>query len=79
MKHNLRTPTGQFAPISAVRPLNVVPGRLYAWKGIPVRAKAGNANGYRHVSAHKVLNGFVPEAELTLIGKNDVQAYLKKA
>lgn len=75
MKQN-RNSLGQFT--SVPQTLNIVPGRLYAWKGIPVRAKAGNANGYRHVSAHKVLNGFVPESELSIITKNEVQAYLSK-
>ena len=57
----------------------IVPGRLYAWKGTVIRAGRLASNNFRHVKVHNLLHGFVPDVELTPITKRIVEAYLALA
>jgi hypothetical protein len=76
-KHNVRSnTTGRFVPQKQV---NVVPGRLYSYKGVVVRAKKLCSNGLRFVSSHKKLNGFVRDEELRPIDPTTVRSYLENA
>lgn len=63
---------------AAFTPEKIVAGRLYAFKGITVRALA-LLNGKRLISAHKALVGTVDDSELTLITPKTVEGYLKNA
>jgi hypothetical protein len=83
MKHNFRDTSGKFTP---VKPTNIVPGRLYGYRGTVVRAgkDVQRVRTYpetvkRHVSVHKTLFGFVDETELVNVGARRVAQYLKKA
>lgn len=74
MKHLKRSKeTGRFIPKNIP---NVVPGRLYSYKGVIVRAKRLCNNGLRFVTFHKTLNGFVPDSQLSTISREKVQEYL---
>jgi hypothetical protein len=81
-KHILRDKTGKFR---STKPAAIVAGRLYGFRGIPVRA--GNDRQHavqgsdvlRHVTCHKMLHGFVPEAELKVIDQTVVKQYLQQA
>ncbi len=59
--------------------ISIVPGRLYSYKNTIVRARQRCRNGLRHVSFHRLLNGFVRDSELELISKQEVEEYLKEA
>lgn len=74
-----RDSNGRFAVRPRTQSVNIVPGRLYDYRGSVVRAARKCSNGKRHVSFHKQLHGFVDENELRLIGKNKVKSYLRKA
>lgn len=83
MKHDLRDSTGRFRKV----PKNptIVSGRLYGYRGAVVRAGGDRQRDFnhdivlRHVTFHKTLHGFVPESELSVIGKGAVKQYLQKA
>jgi hypothetical protein len=56
----------------------IVAGRLYGFKDLIVRA--GHVeNGLRFISAHNILFGFTPEADLYKIDKSKVNSYLSNA
>jgi hypothetical protein len=81
MRHNLRSSlTGKYissrSVISKSKPSTIRPGSLYGYKGAVVRAGQPVPNGMRHVSFHKQLHGFVPEADLRLIPVEKVEEYL---
>lgn len=59
--------------------ISIVNGRLYNWKGIPVRAIKQFSNGKRLVSCHKVLFGLVSDSELGILDTQEVEEYLKNA
>lgn len=63
--------------ITCIPAKQVVPGRLYYFKGTVVRAGKKASNNLRHVSVHKVLHGFVNDDELFLINKAGVEQYLQ--
>ena len=81
-KHNLRDKTGKFR---STKPAAIVAGRLYGFRGIPVRAgndrqqMAQTSDVLRHVTCHKMLHGFVPESELKVIDQTVVKQYLQQA
>jgi hypothetical protein len=88
--HSYRNSKGQFAtrPRSTNRAARakqneneIVPGRLYAYKDITVRAigKTLDSNFRRLVSFHKTLFGLVKDSELKKIGGTKVEKYLKNA
>ena len=74
--YNFRDKFGRFAKRT---PQTIVAGRLYGYRGSIVRAGQKCNNGKRHVSFHKQIHGFVDEAELQLIDRNEVQSYLQNA
>ena len=74
--YNFRDKAGRFAKRT---PQAIVPGRLYGYRGTIVRAGQKTSNCKRHVSFHKQLHGFVNDAELQLINRDEVQTYLRKA
>ena len=77
MRHLKRSKTtGRFVPKNVT---TVVPGRLYSYKGVVVRAKNLCNNGLRFITSHKKLNGFVRDEELTIIDKDRVREYLQNA
>lgn len=67
-----RAKNGKFASTSRSR---VVAGRLYSFKGIPVRA-GHLEGGRRFISVHKTLFGFAFDQELEKIDKSKVNHYL---
>ena len=75
MTNIFRDRLGRFAR-RPVTPVQVVPGRLYDYKGTVVRAKSLCHNGKRHVSFHKQLHGFVEDKDLKIIDRNRVKDYL---
>ena len=87
MRYNFRDSLGRFAVrpylIPTTPSLKIVPGRLYGYKGIVVRAghlygkSSGNPKWF--VCFHKTLCGFVDTKELTLIDKARVSEYLSYA
>lgn len=80
--HSLRAKDGKFR---SKTPQAIVTGRLYGYKGIPVRAGSDRQHSLqgsdilRHVTCHKLLHGFVPEKDLVIIPKEKVAAYLQGA
>lgn len=87
MKYNVRnTKTGQFMKRSQNKNTKVtkhkqacqiVPGRLYGYRGAIVRAGQVAQNGMRHVNLHKQLHGFVRDSQLEFISQALVASYLK--
>jgi hypothetical protein len=65
--------------ISCIPAKNVVPGRLYYFKGAVVRAGRKTSNDLRHISFHKQLHGFVKDEELFLVNKTGITQYLQNA
>lgn len=86
MQHNLRSKiTGRFisTPPKA-KSIQIVSGRLYGFKGAVVRATGAtltrvNEPQKRYVTFHKTLAGFVPENELQVVSREEVQKYLTHA
>lgn len=70
-----RTSDGKFASL-----FNIVPGRLYNFKGATVRAlQKDTKRGKRLVSFHKTLFGFVTDKELQKVDRRRVNNYLAAA
>lgn len=69
-RYDLFSPTGE---------MEIVPGRLYDYRGTTVRAGQTCRNGLRHVQIHKMVHGFVPDWELGFIDKSRVEQYLERA
>lgn len=74
MKYNFRDQSGKFT----IKPKNgtVVPGRLYEYNGVVVRAGKLLRNKKRLVQYHRQLNGFVSDKDLKFIDKDKVNQYL---
>jgi hypothetical protein len=70
MKKQPRNAKGQF--ISS----RIKPGCLYSFNGVVVRAKSLCSNGLRHITCHKVLNGFCHDNELEPVDTQKVNKYL---
>ncbi len=70
MKNQPRNSKGQFVSSE------IKAGRLYSFNGVVVRAKSLCSNGLRHISCHKVLNGFCRDNELRPISGKRVNDYL---
>ena len=87
--HNLRNSKGRFTPKLSVRrapngrfasPFEIVPGRLYNFKGSTVRAlQKDTKTNTRLISVHKTLFGFVRDNELQKIDTRKVKKYLEVA
>jgi len=85
--YNNRNSLGKFTRRLAVKrdsngkfisPFDVVNGRLYGYKQIPVRAHKLE-NGHRLISFHKTLFGFCKDEDLTKINIRKVKNYLAEA
>ncbi len=59
--------------------INIVPGRLYSWRGNVVRAGRPTSNNLRHCKIHGIFHGFVSDSALELIPKSAVKQYLALA
>lgn len=85
--YNIRNSKGQFTrPVARAydgkftSPFEIVPGRLYNFKGATVRAlKKDIKTDARLVSFHKTLFGFVSDADLKKIPFRKVKNYLAEA
>lgn len=80
MKHTYRNPLGQFAllPLQPVPVEQIVPGRIYGYKGIGVRAVT-KTQGKVLVCFHKTLMGLVEPEQLSKLNKTQVDEYLAHA
>lgn len=84
MKLNRSKITGRFISnahakrIRSLRNKKVVNGRLYAFKGVIVRA-GRKVNQMRQVTVHKRLTGLVRDKELVRITPKTVKSYLKNS
>lgn len=84
MKYNFRDSSGRFAKQNFHRTLlQIVPGRLYGYKGGTVRAHylfgKNSAEPKWLVSFHKTLFGLVKPSELMWIDAEQVMEYLDHA
>ncbi len=77
MKKNMNS--NKIGKTNKSSPANIVNGRLYAYKGVVVRAKKLCNNGLRFVTSHKKLNGFVRDEDLVAISKEQVAEYVDNA
>ena len=77
MRYNIKdSRTGRFTKVQP-KTCTIVPGRLYEYKDVIVRAGQKTSTGLRLVTFHKVLSGFVPDTDLKVVGKARVASYLK--
>jgi len=70
--HNYRDKNGRFARNEVVRA-----GCLYDLNGVTVRARKMCNNGYRLVSLHNTLFGFIRDSNLRKVTNKKVSSYLK--